>query len=87
MTLFCAEKPLSQESVLEKNNIINYITRTDPTKQRLNHLIKVMGYVDEHKFENEIEGGEMVKKVLYTISASGISTYLEIINAITKDEN
>lgn len=86
MALFVADKPLTKEKVLEKDNL-NYDTRTSPSVPRLNHLINILGCVDEHKFADKIDEEETTtKKVLYTLSAKGIDLYLEIINAITKDD-
>jgi hypothetical protein len=49
----------------------------------LNYLISHK-FVDEHIFSDP-EGEEKTKRV-FTISAKGISTYLEIINLLLTDE-
>lgn len=82
INLFVAEKPLNREETIDTENILNYYSRTDPSPQRLNYLV-AHKYVDEHEFADE--ESEKTKRV-FTISAKGISTYLDVVNTLLKDE-
>lgn len=81
INLFCAERPLTQDETLDKGNILNYRSRTDPSNQRLVYMV-AHDYIHEHEYTD----GEKKFKT-YTISAKGLDVYKDIINVLLKDEN
>ncbi len=84
LNLFIAERPLTRDETLDKDEIINYVSRHCPSGKRLNHLVRLQ-MVDEHKFGDTLDDGTIKKMQVFTISAKGIDTYLQVMKQIMSD--
>jgi len=82
--LFRTEKPMSEDEVSNKHNLI-WNNRNAPSKKKLNELI-ADGYVESHtynKSDDDLESEDEEKKLtVFTLTSKGIALYTEIVEKL-----
>jgi hypothetical protein len=82
--LFRTEKPMSEDEVSNKHNLI-WNNRNAPSKKKLNELI-ADGYVESHTYnknDDDLESEDEEKKLtVFTLTSKGIALYTEIVEKL-----